>query len=567
MSYDVVIRRGTVVDGTGEPRYGADVAVSGGRIAAIGRVGETGAEEIDADGLFVTPGFVDNHTHLDAQICWDPLGPAASHGVTSAVMGNCGIAVAPCHDDKEREVFILPALEIAEDIHRPTLDAAVSWEWESFADYLTTIARLPKGVNFGAIVGHGALRSYVLGERAFDHDGASEEEVAAICAELESALRAGALGFSSMLPGSSLFSYYGDDVDVHDMDPRIVCGMASRREIDGITRVLADFGRGAVQLGGAYWDDAVELSVASGLPVQFVFGTGPPKPELTLESFVDAAHRGARMIASVSCRPQTSIVGFRARLPFDRLPLWSDLRARPLAEQRAALLDPERRAELLGVARNGPYPLVHGLGARPPDWDTMSILDRPLPPYDTVAQRARREGKDPHEVFVDLSLESDFHQLFSQPVTWNHDRATWLEMLRHPCSVISQADTGAHVAQAADWVIPTFFLGYWVRQEQEFSWEEGVRMFTSDPASVWGGLGGRGVLREGAVADVNIFDPETISPAVPDADNGLPGAGKRVTCESVGMVATLVNGEVLYRDGMHTGALPGTVLSPGGGTP
>ena len=393
MTYDVVIRGGTVVDGTGEPRYRADVAVSGGRIAAIGRVGEKGTEEIDADGLFVTPGFVDNHTHLDAQICWDPLGPAAAHGVTSTVMGNCGIAVAPCHDDNEREVFILPALEIAEDIHRPTLEAAVRWDWESFADYLATIARLPKGVNFGAIVGHGALRSYVLGERAFDPAGASEEEEEAICRELDSGLRAGALGFSSMLPGSSLFSYYGDNVDVHDMDPRIVCGLASRREIDGITRVLGDFGRGAVQLGGAHWDDAVELSAASGLPVQYVFGTGPPKPELTLESFVDAARTGARMIASVSCRPQTSIVGFRARLPFDRLPLWNQLRARPLAEQRVALRNPERRAELLDVARKGPYPRVHGLGARPPDWDTMSILDRPLPPFDSVAQRAAARGQ------------------------------------------------------------------------------------------------------------------------------------------------------------------------------
>ena len=165
-----------------------------------------------------------------------------------------------------------------------------------------------------------------------------------------------------------------------------------------------------------------------------------------------------------------------------------------------------------------------------------------------------------------MSLESDFHQLFSQPVTWNHDRDTWLEMLRHPCSVISQADTGAHVAQAVDWVTPTFFLGYWVRQEQEFTWEEGVRMFTSDPASVWGGLGGRGVLRQGAVADVNVFDPESISPAIPDADSGLPGDGKRITCEPLGMVATLVNGEVVFRDAVHTGALPGTVLSPTGGT-
>jgi N-acyl-D-aspartate/D-glutamate deacylase len=164
-------------------------------------------------------------------------------------------------------------------------------------------------------------------------------------------------------------------------------------------------------------------------------------------------------------------------------------------------------------------------------------------------------------VFLDLCLESDFHRLFSQPGTWDHTREGWLELLRHPTSVISQNDTGAHTAQAADWVMPTWFLGYWVRQEEEFTWEEGVRKFTSDPAAVWGGLGGRGLLREGAPADVNVFDPATISPAIPDADNGLPGGGKRLICDVVGMVATVVGGAVTFRDGEHTGVLPGAVLS------
>jgi N-acyl-D-aspartate/D-glutamate deacylase len=559
VAFDLVVRGGTVVDGTGAPRVRADVGVVDGRVAEIGTITDAGRQEIDAEGLFVTPGFVDSHTHLDAQICWDPLGPSAPHGVTSVVAGNCGIAVAPCHDAAEREVFVMPALEIAEDIHRPTVEAGVDWRWETFADYLAVVDALPKGINFGACVGHGTLRSYVLGDRAYDEQGATAEEIAAMCRELGDALQAGALGFTSMLPGSGLFSYYGD-ADVRDMDPRIVCGLASREEVAAITEVLASFGRGGVQLGGAYWDDAVRLAARSGLPVQFVFGNGSPDPEFTLAHFAAAA-TGARMVAAVSARPQTSVVGFRARLPFDRLPRWRELRSRSLAEQRAALLDPVQRCELFEIARNGPFPTVHGLAARPPDWTKMSILDVPIPPYVSVAERAAALGHDPLDVFVDLSIESDFHQLFAQPATCDHPRATWIERMRHPNAVLSQNDTGAHVAQAVDWVIPTWLLAYWVRQEQELTWEEGVRMITSTPAAVWGRLGGRGVLRVGAPADINVFDPDTISPEVPDADDGLPGGGKRITCGVAGMAATVVNGEVLFRDAEHTGALPGTLLT------
>jgi len=469
--------------------------------------------------------------------------------------------VAPCRDAAEREIFILPALAIAEDIHRPTIEAAVAWDWTTFADYMSVVDRLPKGVNFGANVGHGALRSYVLGDRAYEPGAATDDDIAAMARELEAALGAGALGFSSMLPGASLFTYYGD-TPPREQDPRIVCGLAGPAEVDALARVLAAHGRGAIQLGGSHWDDAVELSTTSGLPVQFIFGNGPPSPDLTLDSFTEASARGARMVASVSCRPQTSTIGFRARLPFDRLPGWAELRSRPLEAQRAALTDPNRRAALLHEARHGDYGIAHGLAARAPDWEKLSILDHPLPPFDTVAARASAQGEDPLELFVDLSLDTDFHQLFSSPQTWDHPRDAWLELLRHPSSVISQADSGAHVAQACDWVTPTWFLAYWVRQEEEFTWEEGVRMLTSDPAAVWGGLGGRGLLAIGAPADLNVFDPATVSPDVPDADTGLPAGGKRLTCEPIGMVATVVGGQVTIREGAHTGALPGTTLTP-----
>jgi N-acyl-D-aspartate/D-glutamate deacylase len=558
--YDIVVRGGTVVDGTGAPRRRGDVAIAAGRVVEIGDVAERGRAEIDAGGLFVTPGFVDGHTHLDAQICWDPLGPSAPHGVTSVVAGNCGIGVAPCHDAEEREVFIMPALAIAEDIHRPTIETAVDWSWTTFPEYLAVVDARPKGINFGACVGHGALRSYVLGDRAYDEGGATSDEIAAMSRELDASLRAGALGFTSMLPGSSLFAYYGD-ADVRDMDPRVVCGLANADEIDALADVLGAFGRGGIQLGGGRWDDIVALSLRTGLPVQLVFGNGPPDPDFTLREFDDAQARGANLLAGISARPQTSVVGFRARLPFDGLPEWSELRRRPLDEQRAALLDPPRRSRLFEIARHGPYPLVHGLAARQPDWSKMSILDRPVPPFTTVADRASAHGRDPLEVFVDLSIESDFHQLFAQPATHDHDRATWIERLRHPHAVLAQNDTGAHVAQAVDWVMPTWLLAYWVRQEEELSWEEGIHLLTAGPAASWGGLSGRGVLRAGAPADLNVFDPATISPMVPDADAGLPAGGKRITCGVEGMVATIVNGEVTFRDGEPTGSLPGALLT------
>jgi N-acyl-D-amino-acid deacylase len=569
VTFDVVIRNGTIIDGSGWPRYRADVGVRGGRIAKIGRITERGAQDIDAEGHFVTPGFVDSHTHLDAQICWDPLGPAAVHGVTSSIMGNCGISLAPCHDDeRERDIFARRAMAVAEDIPRKTVDAAVPWAWETFADYMDFIGRRPKGINFGAQVGHGALRTYVLGERAFEKDAATDDEIAAMARELESAFEAGALGFTTMLESSIFWAPFPDGADIRDVDPRAICAQASTREVDALVDVFARAGRGSLQMW-APWETAVHASAKSGLPVQFMYGVFDPEvagrrigvPGYSLQSYDEAAERGAQMIAVIPPRSQTSVLGFRVRLPFDALPLWSELRSRPLAEQRTALTDPSQREQLLHVARTGTLPGQPGMVARPPNWATMQILDRALPPYRTVGQVAAERGQDPYEVFLDLAMANDFDRLFAQPLTHNPDRATWLEMFRHPRSVISLADTGAHTSQACDWCAPTYFLGHWVRNEQEFTWEEGVRLFTFDPASVWGGLGGRGLVREGFVADLNVFDPETIAPDLPFVADDLPAGGVRLLSLPIGIKATVVNGQLVFEDGKHTGALPGQVLT------
>jgi N-acyl-D-amino-acid deacylase len=573
MTYDLVIRNGTIVDGTGWPRYRSDVAVSDGRIAEIGRVREKGTEEIDAEGHLVTPGFVDNHTHLDAQICWDPMGPAAAHGITSSVMGNCGISLAPCHDDaREREIFALRAMEVAEDVPRKTIDAAVPWEWETFAEYLAYIRGRPKGINFGAQIGHGALRAYVLGERAFEKDGATDDDIAAMCAELESAMAAGAIGFTTMLESSLWFAPFPPGTDIREVDPRAICGQASDAEVDALVEVLVRSGHGSIEMWGQ-WDRAVDASARTGRPVQFVYGVFDPEtaarrvevPDFSLQSFDAAAERGAQMLAMIPVRSQTSMIGFRAKLPFDVLPKWAELRARSLEEQRAALTDPVRRHELLEIARNGPYPARAGMVANAPRWERMQILDRTLPPYRTVAEVAAERGVDPFELFIDLSLESNFDRLFAEPLTYNPGRAEWLEMFRHPRSIISLADTGAHTTQACDWCAPTYFFGHWVRNEQEFTWEQAVRMFSFDAASVWGGMGGRGILREGFVADLNVFDPETVAPDMPVVTDDLPANGLRLMCEPIGMKATIVNGQPIFLDGVYTGALPGQILTAASG--
>jgi N-acyl-D-aspartate/D-glutamate deacylase len=371
-----------------------------------------------------------------------------------------------------------------------------------------------------------------------------------------------------MLETSIFWVPFPDGADIRQVDPRAICGQASAREVDSLVDVFTRSGRGSLGLWSS-WERAVDTAQRTGLPVQFTYGVFDPavagrrigNPTYSLDSFDEAAEQGANMVAVVPVRSQTSIVGFRVRLPFDKLPVWSELRARPLAEQRAALTDPERRRQLLEIARTGTLPGEPGMVARPPNWETMQILDRALPPYRTVAQVAAERGQDPFEVFVDLAVEHDFERLFAQPLTYNPDRASWLEMFRHPRTVISLADTGAHTSQACDWQASTYFLGYWVRQEQEFTWEEGVRMFTSEPAAVWGGLGGRGLLREGLVADLNVFDPEAIAPDVPVVDDGLPAGGVRLLSLPIGMKATIVNGEVVFADGEHTGALPGQLLT------
>ena len=559
MALDLVIRGGTVVDGTGMPRFRADVGVADGLIVSIGRITERGAEEIDAEGRVVAPGFIDGHTHFDAQVCWDPLGTSSSyHGVTSVIMGNCGFTIAPC---RESEMDLaLRSLERAEDMSREAMLEGIQWRWETFADYLDELDRLPKGVNYAGYIGHSALRTYVMGERAYD-GAATDDDLRAMSAELEAALAAGAIGFST----SRSPSHATAD------DRPVASRMADWDEVQALVARMGELGGGVFELAleqhpddesrRPFLDQLENLAVDTGCPVTFITASTSATPRLhaDLLALLDrTASRGGRMFGQAHVREFLSITGFEVKLPFDQLAGWQELRALPLSEQRHALADPARRLRLVDEALNGPYGTAIGAEARAPQFDSMRVLDQPHGPYRTVADLAGERGVSGVDVVIDLALESDMKQLFAQPFA-NQDMDVVLEILRHPHTVVAVSDSGAHVSQIVDSSISTFMLSHWVRDEQAFTLEEAVRMLTLEPAQRWG-LHDRGVIRRGAVADLVVFDPYTVAPDLPYAATDLPTGAKRLIQHATGVHATVVGGETLLIDGEHTGALPGQVL-------
>jgi N-acyl-D-aspartate/D-glutamate deacylase len=557
MTYDLVIRGGTVVDGTGLAGFRADVAVTGGRIAEVGRVRERGAEEIDADGMVVTPGFVDGHTHMDAQVFWDPLGSCSCwHGVTTVVMGNCGFTLAPARPD--RRDLVVANLERAEDISPAAMAAGIEWTWDTFRGYLDAVDRLPKGINYASNIGHSALRTWVMGERAWDGP-ASEDDLAAMERELGDALDAGAIGFTTSL-GSHL---------TPDGRP-VASRLAEWTEIERLVGLLGDKGAGLFELAGTPPGATPEekrarlrdLAVGTGVPVTFgLFALRNDESWREQLALLDAtAAAGGRMFGQSHSRDISNVLSFLTQLPFDRLPEWQAVRALPVEEQRVALADPEVRARLVEAAHHGEYPRgAVGGEARKPNYETLRVVRSALPGRNpTVASVAAERGVDPVEAMIDLALERDLDQFFLQPNV-NFDLDAVLEILRHPRTVMTFSDSGAHVSQIMDASIQTVLLAYWVRERQAFTLEEAVRMITSVPATSWG-FADRGILREGLVADLNVFDPATITPELPTVRHDLPAGATRLVQKTSGIRATVVGGQVVVADGEHTGALPGRLL-------
>lgn len=552
IEYDLVVRGGTIVDGTGMPGHRADLAVRDGRIERIGRVAGTGAEEIDASGLVVTPGFIDGHTHMDAQVFWDAEGTSSCwHGVTTVVMGNCGFTIAPAREGGQE--LAVRSIERSEDISAAAMAEGVPWGWTRFAEYLDAVDAAPKGINYASNIGHSALRSFVMGERAY-HESATAADVAAMCAELSDALRAGAWGFTTSRT-------------VHHMTPAgdpVASRLAEWSEVEALVRTMGDLGAGTFQIvedpptpdRRAERDaELVHLAAESGVP--FLIGaTGSSSRPIELIEATLAA--GGRMTGMTHPRGIGTMSSFRSQLPFDGLPEWAAARAAGEEAFVAALRDPDARARLVAAARDATYGDTFGGEARPPDFERMRVLDSPVPPNPTVAEIAAARGVHPVEAMIDLALEADLDLFFVQTLS-PFDTEAVRDVMRSPHTVMTFSDSGAHVSQMSDASIFTHFLAQWVRERGDFSLEEGVRMMTLAPARAWG-IHDRGLLREGMVADVNVFDPSTVAPAMPHLAHDLPGGARRIVQRSTGVAATVVGGRVTLRDGEFTGVRSGRLL-------
>lgn len=561
MTYDLLIRNGTVIDGSGGARYRADVAVRQGRIAAIGRVTEKASQTIDADGLVVSPGFVDGHTHMDAQVFWDPLGSCSCyHGVTSAVMGNCGFTLAPCK--REEADLVFRNLERAEDISREAMLEGIKWSWESFPQFLDAVDALPKGINYAGYIGHSALRTYVMGERAFV-DPATEDDLKRMCHLVKESVEAGAIGFST----SRTFNHITAD------DRPVASRLAEWNEVRAIVNAMGETGKGIFELAGEapgrnpermreYFDRLRDLAVESGVTQTWGMFSTRIAPEIWRPYFDllnETAEAGGRMYAQVHTRALNVLLSFKTHTPFDNWDVWKDIRALPLEEQKARLQDPEIKVKLVEVAsREYTGPRVVGAEARPPDWDWVYPMSDMAYEQPSMAVLAAEKGVHPVELMIDMAVAHDFDIYFRQPIA-NEDQDHVLEMMRHPRSLVTFSDSGAHVAQIMDSSLQTHLLSYWVREKQAFTLEQAIRRITYDTATVWG-LHDRGLIRQGLVADLVIFDPDRVGARLPEVVYDLPSGARRLKQTAEGMKYTVVNGQVLLEDNQHTGATPGRLL-------
>ena len=563
--YDLVVRGGTVADGTGSGLRESDVAVKDGRIVAVGKVKAGGREEIDAKGLLVTPGFVDIHTHYDGQATWDSrLQPSSWHGVTTAVMGNCGVGFAPVKPtDRQR---LIELMEGVEDIPGAALDEGLSWSWESFGQYLDALEARPRDMDLGAQLPHGALRVFVMGERAARLEEATPDEVVKMRALTAQAMRDGALGFSTS----------------RTLNHRTVKGdptpslRASEAELLGIALGMKDAGRGVIEFISDFntpnpeseFEMLDRLLAASGRPFSVSLAQRHTKPDgwRRLLGLVEGlTAKGHTAKAQVAPRPIGVLQGLQAsRIPFSMCRSYKAIAHKTVAERLAIMRDPAFRARLLEESHE---PLRSDMAARLVDYDRMFPLGDPPdyePPQETsLGARARREGRDPREVVYDYLIEGEGKNFIFAPfanyAAYNLDCCS--EMMQSPHTLIGLGDGGAHVGLISDGSYPTYLLSHWGRDRKtgrlELSWL--VKRHTLDNARAVG-LNDRGKIAEGCKADLNVIDFDKLRVEAPVMKWDLPAGGKRLLQRATGYRATIVSGSVTYRDGEPTGALPGKLV-------
>ncbi|MCB1739274.1 MAG: amidohydrolase family protein [Gammaproteobacteria bacterium] len=565
--HDLVIRGGTLIDGKGNDRVECDVAVDAGVVSAVGRVGERGREEIDARDRLVLPGWVDAHTHYDGQATWDAdMTPSIWHGVTSLVMGNCGVGFAPARPEQHQ--WLIELMEGVEDIPGAALAEGVRYTWESFPEYLDTLEAMPRTLNVAAQMPHHALRVYVMGERAARHEPASAEDLEQMASLTEQAVRAGALGFTTSRTYVHRTST-GEPVPASDAAPS---------ELLAIAAGLGRAGRGAFGLISDFEDESADMAWMrdivrqSGRPLWFLlvrWDHEGDKWRRMLDRVSDARGDGIDIRAQVASRPIGALMGLGCSLhPFITHKTYRELRSLPVAERAARMRDPALRAAMLAEQVNPRSPLMQTVTR---DFHKLYPMSEPMdyePTFEqSVAGIAARQGVEPAALAYDLLSEGDGSRICFFPLVnyGDGDNETLREMMQHPGTLLGLGDGGAHCGTICDASMPTTLLTHWGRDRtrgERLPLEWLVKRQTWDNARYFG-LHDRGRVEVGARADLNVIDFDALQVALPCMVHDLPAGGRRLIQRARGYEATIVNGEVVLRCDELTGLRPGRLLRGG----
>ncbi|HTR87977.1 MAG TPA: amidohydrolase family protein [Reyranella sp.] len=570
--FDLIIRNGTVIDGSGGQPFESDIAVRDGRIAEVGRIAARGREEIDAKGLVVTPGFVDIHTHYDGQAVWsDRLAPSSSHGVTSVVMGNCGVGFAPCRAGDRG--LLISVMEGVEDIPEVVMTDGLTWDWETFPQYLDALERRPHDIDFATQIPHSAIRVFAMGARA-PTEIATDEDKAKMQALVREALDAGALGFAT----SRLF------IHRTGKGAFIPSYAAEEAELGAMAQTLKEAGRGVLQFvlgrpGTRFIDDVrmvARLAKESGRPASFSFAQDNSNADAwreILDVVAKANASGSRIRAQIFPRPVGMMIGYELSVnPFCLCPSYQPLLALPFPERIKALRDPSLRARLLSEKPLDPVAPLALLGR---NFERMFPLGDPPnyePPMQTsiAAQARAQQGLTPEELAYDTLLEEGGKKQLYVALT-NYARGNLdavLEMMRRDDTVLGLGDGGAHYGMICDSGYPTFLLAHWTRDRHgdKLPLPQAIRMLTRDPAETVG-LNDRGRIGRGYKADLNILDYDSLELPAPTVAYDLPAGGKRLMQGAKGIKTTIVSGVAIARDGEATGARPGKLVRGAQGAP
>jgi N-acyl-D-amino-acid deacylase len=558
MTYDLLIKSGRVMDGTGSPWFAGDVGVKDGKIAAIGQLGNAKAKRvIDAKEQIVAPGFIDNHCHFDAQVTWDPLCTFSCYnGVTTVVIGNCSLGLAPVR--KGDGYMLNQMLSRVEAIPMDALEAGVNWRWNTIEEYMEVLDS-KAGVNICLMISHSAVRRYVMGDDSQTRVQATPAEIA----EMKEIIRAG------MYAGAAGVSFTRNQAQFDDLGKPLPSLIAPAEELVAIAELLGEIGMGTMQLGGGMHAEMTErlcskLAEVSGRPVFYNSISQHPGSNdwrEQLDHIEQVAKRGLRARPLLRPVPASQFFTLRNAQMFDQSPTWKPIMLMPKAQQKALFANPEVRKKLWKEA-------VSGEGMDPKNtrfsrrWDLVTVVETKLPKNavlngKSIKQIAEETNRDVLDVFLDLALEEDLETTF-QYFQRNGDPAAMAEMLRSPYPLVGDSDSGAHVVFNAYYGYASYFFEHWIRKHKVMSWEEGVRKMTAESAEAFG-IHDRGILRVGLAADIVVFDPDTIAPSKPEEVKDFPAGAGRMKQVSAGILCTVINGEVFVENGEHTGAYPGQV--------